>query len=612
MDATQSIGGQRPTFLIMLTRLLAASFFAVGTLLIATAMFLIGTRLIYIDRVLPGVSVQGISLTGLKHEQIVSALEPHLTYPELGTLVLTDGSTTWMMSPAEVGVSMDFDAMARAALSVGRSGNILERFGNQIDAWYQGTRLSPILSIDHVIGQHHLGQIAAEIDRPMIDAALWVEGVEVIATPGQIGRTVDMAGTLKALSPAVTLMIDAVIPLEISEVAPRVLVATQTAEIARRLLSGAMHITAEGADDLILPAETVAQLLRFEVEALGEGAEYRVAIDPQALLHALEPIAPNLERSPQNARFIFNDDTLQLDLLEPAVIGRSLDLPSSIEAINSQVANGQNVIPLAFEYQDPTVGDDASAEQLGISEAVSVVSTYFSGSSPERIQNIRTASSVFHGLLVPPGETLSMAEILGDISLDSGYAEALIIFGDRTIKGVGGGVCQVSTTLFRAVFYGGYEIVERHPHAYRVGYYEQGPGSPGPGLDATVFVPLVDFTFRNDTPNWLLLETYIYGNQLLWKFYSTSDGRTVQWSKQLSNEVEAPKPLYKENPDLANGKIEQIDYEADGLDVVVYRTVKRGENVLHQDTIKTHYLPWRAIYEFGPGTELPDDVEVAD
>jgi vancomycin resistance protein YoaR len=256
------------------------------------------------------------------------------------------------------------------------------------------------------------------------------------------------------------------------------------------------------------------------------------------------------------------------------------------------------------------VGDDATAEQLGISEAVSVVSTYFNGSSRERIQNITTASSEFHGLLLAPGETLAMADVLGDISLDNGYAEALIIFGDRTINGVGGGVCQVSTTLFRAVFFGGYEIVERHPHAYRVGYYEQGPGSPGPGLDATVFVPLVDFKFRNDTPNWLLLETYIYGNQLLWKFYSTSDGRTVQWSKTLSNEVEAPKPLYKENDELDKGKIKQIDYEADGLDVVVYRTVTRAGDVLFQDTIKTHYLPWRAIYEFGPGTELPDDVDV--
>jgi vancomycin resistance protein YoaR len=610
MDATKSLGKHKPNTLTVLTRLLAASFTAVCTMLFAAFVFLVGTRLVYIQRVLPGTTLQGFPLTGMKHEQIVASLEDRLTYPEQGTLVLTDADLTWMMRPTEFGVLVDFDAIAEKALSVGRSGTLFERLGQQIDAWYQGVHLSPILQFDYVVGQYRLGQIAAIIDRPTIEASLQVEGVSVRATPGQIGRSVDLEATLEALKPNITQMVDAVIPLIITEVPPKILDATEAAWIGQRLLGEPLKITAEGAEDLVLPPETVATLLRFEIEELDTGVQYRVALDPQALIAALEPLAPDLERDPENARFIFNDDTGQLDLLESAVIGRALDLQASIEEINDKVARGEHIIPLAFQYEDPVVGDKATSEELGISEAVSVVSTYFYGSSTERVQNIRTASSAFHGLLLAPGETLSMAEVLGDISLDSGYAEALIIFGDKTIKGVGGGVCQVSTTLFRAVFFGGYEIVERHPHAYRVGYYEQGPGSPGPGLDATVFVPLVDFKFRNDTPYWLLLETYVYGNQLLWKFYSTSDGRTVQWSKKLSNEVEAPKPLYKENPDLEKGKIEQIDYEADGLDVVVYRTVTRGDEGLYQDTIKTHYLPWRAIYEFGSGTDLPDDVEV--
>ncbi len=612
MDATQRIGDQNSKFLSRLSRILAAAFIALGTIVLTAFVFLILVRIIYINRVLPGVSVQGLSLSGDKHEQVVAELEPLLTYGLEGTLVLTDGEQAWMLTPAELGVQVDFDAIAERALSVGRSGSLLDRFGGQIDAWYQGVSISPILRLDHVVGGYRLSQLAALIDRPTVEAQLQVNGVEVLASPGQIGRTVNHEQTLEAIRPAVLQMVDAVIPLVIEETAPQVLDASQTAEVANRVLSEPLKITAEGAEDLVLPPETVASLLRFELEEAGTGAQYRLALDPEAVRQALEPIAPDLERNPENARFIFNDDTRQLDLLESAVIGRTLDLQASIDEINTRVAQGEHALPLAFQYEEPGVGDEATAEELGISEAVSVVSTYFYGSSPERVQNIKTASSAFHGLLLPPGETLSMSDVLGDISLDNGYAEALIIFGDRTINGVGGGVCQVSTTLFRAVFFGGYEIVERHPHAYRVGYYEQGPGSPGPGLDATVFVPLVDFKFRNDTPYWLLLETYIYGNQLLWKFYSTSDGRTVQWSKNLSNEVEAPKPLYKENDDLEKGKIKQIDYEADGLDVVVYRTVNRAGEVIHQDTIKTHYLPWRAIYEFGPGTELPDDVDVED
>jgi hypothetical protein len=108
------------------------------------------------------------------------------------------------------------------------------------------------------------------------------------------------------------------------------------------------------------------------------------------------------------------------------------------------------------------------------------------------------------------------------------------------------------------------------------------------------------------------METYIYGNQLLWKFYSTSDGRTVEWSSDRSNKVDAPEDLYRENEDLPEGKIVQVDYHADGLDVVVVRTVQRGGETLYQDRIKTHYLPWRAIYEYGPGTELPKGAHKED
>ncbi len=610
MDATQRINQRTPRALALITRALVAAFTGFGTIILAAFMFLILMRMIYINRALPGIVIQGLPLAGLRHEEIVSALETRLTYPQDGTLALTDGDLAWMMTPAELGVRVDFDAIASKALGVGRSGSVIDRFGQQIYAWYQGVSLPTILQFDFVVGHHYLNQIAAAIDRPAVEATLEVQGLDVVAQPGQIGRTINHQATLEAIRPAVLQMVDAVIPLVIEETSPKILDASETASVGDRLLSEPIKITAEGAEDVILPPENVATLLRFEVVESEAGTYFQAALDPEALRQAIEPLAPDLERKPENARFIFNDDTLQLDLLQSAVIGRTLDLQGSIEEINRLVARGEHVLPLAFLYEEPSIGDNATAQDLGISEAVSVVSTYFNGSSSERIQNITTASSAFHGLLIPPGETLSMSDVLGDISLDNGYAEALIIYGDRTIKGVGGGVCQVSTTLFRAVFYGGYEIVERHPHAYRVGYYEQGPGSPGPGLDATVFVPLVDFKFRNDTSNWLLLETYIYGNQLLWKFYSTSDGRTLQWSKKLSNEVDAPKPLYKENPDLDEGKIKQIDYEADGLDIVVYRTVARGDEVLHQDTIKTHYLPWRAIYEYGPGTELPDDVDV--
>ena len=441
-----------------------------------------------------------------------------------------------------------------------------------------------------------------------------INGRQVEVQPGQIGRQLDISAGIGAIASSVGSLTDAVIDLPVVETPPAIMDASAQAAVAARVAGGALQPDGGWRQPWVFEPEELAGLIRFRRVEDGGAAELVVGLDDAVSDPLPGNLAPQVDREPENARFIFNDDTRQLEFFRPAVIGRALDVPATVDAIQLAAGQAAHGVALVFQTEAPAVGDDATAEELGITENVLLASygiqgasTYFGGSSPERIQNITTAAAQFHGVLVAPGATFSMGDYLGDVSLDNGYAEALIIFGNRTIKGVGGGVCQVSTTLFRAVFFAGYPIVERYPHAYRVGYYEQGPNSPGPGMDATVFLPLVDFKFTNDTPYWLLMETYIYGNQLLWKFYSTSDGRTVEWSSDRSNEVKAPKTLYRENEDLPEGKIEQVDWSAKGLDVVVYRTVRRDGVVLYEDEIKTHYLPWRAIYEYGPGTELPED-----
>jgi vancomycin resistance protein YoaR len=272
---------------------------------------------------------------------------------------------------------------------------------------------------------------------------------------------------------------------------------------------------------------------------------------------------------------------------------------------------------LVFVYSPPEFPDTTSAEELGISELIHAESTYFYGSSQSRIHNIEISANRFHGLLIAPGETLSMASALGEVSLDSGYAEALIIYNGRTIKGVGGGVCQVSTTLFRTAFFYGFPIIERQPHAYRVSFYEKTQGNyhdPNlAGLDATVYVPIVDLKFTNDTPYWLLMETYVnrQASRLTWKFYSTSDGRSIDWQTSGPiNIVKPPKPYYKVNPELDQGEIKQVDWEAEGADVRVKRWVYRDWELYFKDNFFTHYEPWRAVYEYGPGTTgIPEQEE---
>lgn len=578
----------------------------------------IGYGIYHTGQVYPGVSVAGVDLSGLSQDEAAELLSLRLTYPEQGRIVF-QGDQVWAAKPAEIGLYLDSQTSAMAAFSVGRQGDPFSRLVDQFQSWYKGVDLPPLLVYDKRIANRYLSAIASQVDQATIEASLTVSGTDVIVNSGQVGRSVDMKATLAPLEEQLRSQTDGVISIVMRESPPVILNASVQAEIAKQILSEPLilEIPDTGESELsplTFDSQTLAGMMTFEIVETSDGARYQVGLDDESLRNFLLGISSDFERQAANAGFIFNDETSQLEVIQPAVIGRALNVDATIEAINKHAIEGKHNVTLVFDYTNPDVGDDATAEQLGIIELVSVEKSYFYGSSAARIKNIQTAASRFHGLLVPPGGTFSMGDVLGDVSLDNGYAEALIIFGNRTIKGVGGGVCQVSTTLFRTVFFGGYPVEERHPHAYRVSYYEQtASGSVNPklaGLDATVFVPVVDFRFTNDTPNWLLMETYVNTSArwLTWKFYSTSDGRMVDWDTTgLMNEVEPPKPLYQENPELKKGEIKQVDWEAEGADVVVYRTVNRDGQVYLNDEFSTHYMPWRAVYEYGPGTKIPKD-----
>jgi vancomycin resistance protein YoaR len=576
----------------------------------------------YSGRIYPGVSMAGVDLSGMKPEEAAALLSQRLTFPETGKIVFQRGTQVWIAKPADLGLFLDTEKSVLAAYSLGRQGSLVTRLAAQLSAWYKGKDLAPLLVYDERVAQRYLNGIAAQVDTPTVEASLHVNGVNVVVQPGQVGHTLDVQATLAPLEEQLRTLTDGILPLVIYDTPPVIMDVSQQAEIAKNILSAPLTLTLPDAQEgdpgpWTFAPEKLAELLTIERVESTDGAHYQVGLNAEGLRSFLEDLAPKLARNAVDARYRFNDDTRQIDLIQHAVIGRSLDVDGTIQMINERLAKGEHEVPLSVNTSQPAIGDDAKAADLGITELVHQETTYFYGSSASRIQNIKTAASRFDGVMVPPGAVFSMADVLGDVSLDTGYAEALIIYGNRTIKGVGGGVCQVSTTLFRTVFFGGFPVVERHPHAYRVYYYEQnaagGNNSDMAGLDATVYVPQVDFKFKNDTPYWLLMETYPSNTSLTWKFYSTSDGRSVSWDTTgLQNVAEPPAPLYQENDKLAKGEINQVDWAVEGADVTVDRTVERSGQVYFQDSFTTHYIPWRAVYEYGPGTKLPKEAKQSE
>lgn len=238
---------------------------------------------------------------------------------------------------------------------------------------------------------------------------------------------------------------------------------------------------------------------------------------------------------------------------------------------------------------------------MGIRELVASGTTYFAGSSAARVRNIEVAAAQFEGVVIPPGKLFSFNQLVEDVSSANGFEDSLIIWGDQTAVGVGGGVCQVSTTVFRAAYEAGLPIVERYNHGYVVSWYGE------PGLDATIYTPTVDFKFRNDTSAYLLVDPVVdsVNGVITFNLYGTKPDRVVKIAEPAVSDIVEPEPaIYKVDEDLAPGQQEQVEWQKEGKTVEVTRTIiENGES--RTDTITSKYQPWQAVYLVGPGTQVP-------
>ena len=595
-----------------------------GVILFVSAIFLwtLGYQLIYAGRIFPGVAVAGVDLSGMSPQDAALKLSQTFSYPISGKVLFRDGSNTWVASPAELGMIFDPSSSAESAYRLGRSGDVFAALEGQLRALEFGEDVAPVIIFDQRVANHYLQTLAQKIDQPAVEASLHLNGTNVVTQAGQVGRTLNINATLTYLGARLQTFTDGEVPLVIQETQPTLIDVSSQAAAARAILSQPLQLVMPNAvqgdpGPWIYDPPTVASMLGVERVQNGNQSDLQVLLNPDAVRQMLANIATQADRQAANAQFHFNTTTDQLTLVTPSVTGRSIDIDASVKAINDAVAQGEHTIPIVIQETQPAVPDNVTAQQLGISQLIEQQTTYFYGSPAARIQNIQTAAAQFDGVLVAPGETFSMGQTLGDISLNNGYAEALIIYGNQTITGVGGGVCQVSTTLFRTVLNAGFPVAERVPHAYRVSYYEEtSSGTNDPdlaGMDATVYFPLVDFKFTNDSAYWILMETHTGSDYLTWQFYSTPDGRSVTInSTGPQNVVPAPPPSFVVNPDLKHNQMNQTDYAVNGADVDVKRTVTKNGAVYFQDEFKTHYEPWQAICEYAPDIQNPTDVAKHD
>ncbi|HMN19685.1 MAG TPA: VanW family protein [Candidatus Moranbacteria bacterium] len=276
----------------------------------------------------------------------------------------------------------------------------------------------------------------------------------------------------------------------------------------------------------------------------------------------LDDLARRTNREPQDAKFAVSEGRVtSFEMEQP---GRLLDVDGSLERIraNQKITDpASETITLPYTTSRPNVAS-ADINKLGIAKLIGEGSSDFKGSPKNRIHNIKVATARFNGVLIKPGEEFSFVTLLGPVDGEHGYLPELVIKQGTTEPEFGGGVCQVSTTAFRAAIYSGLEITARRNHAYPVSYYNP------QGMDSTIYVPRPDLKFVNNTPAHILIQAKIDGTKLLFQFYGTDDGRKV--------EVDGPKIIERKPDGSLKTTFSQKVFRADG-------------SVLVEDTFNSSY-----------------------
>jgi len=592
-------------------RLGSALAFLLAMLILASASTVAFYELLFWERICPGVGALSFELGGLRPEDAERILPPNIEPYLRESLILRHGDRTWFVTPEELGARFDIRAMVASAYQVGRGRPLLDDLREQLETLRFGCPIKKVIAFDENTATFYLDDLATQANRPARDAGLILRGLEVEATPSQVGWEMDIAATWERIRPRIADLKGGEVELVVKEVPPLIPDVSEAKARLERMLGSPLMLTYTDQTEnslqpivehrWVLSQVDIANMLTYRQVSRDGQAKIEIGLDRERLEARMWQIAQEVERPPVRARFEFDEATGELRPIVHSQWGQALDVEAAVYLVETQVSREEREVRLPVLPIKPLVAME-DADKLGIKELVSQGTTSFESWPKERANNIRLAASKFHGLVIPPGEVFSFNENLGEVSEEAGYEEWYVIFPEETRMAIGGGICQVATTCFRAAFWGGYPIVERYPHAYRVYRYE-----PPLGLDATVFPLGVDFKFVNDTLYHILIETEVKKDALIFRFYSASIGRTVEMEgPTVENKVSPGPPIYEEDPTLPKGTSKQVERARDGVDVTIYRIVKQDGEVVKKEKFFSRYKPWRARYLVGTGEAVQE------
>ena len=533
--------------------------------------------------------ILGKDYSHLSRPEIINKLNQDFVLPE--NLKLQYQQKTFDVSIASISASIDTNKVASNILYR----RLDEGLFNYIKYFFNPKDFSLTLNYDSAALTKSIENIASQIDQPFVPTELILKDKKISTKSGSIGVNLDQSKLLDQILNNLNFAIfNETISLPVNSVGsiPDENQINQTTSRAQKLI-GKSIILITPSDQVTINDQTLISWINFDN-----------GFQQDKISSYSQNTAQSFKHDPIDAVFKFeNGKVLEF---QTAKNGIAVDIDQLTQDIISAFTNLEDSDKTNFEFTlsyqstEPKI-KNSDVNDLGIKELIGSGTSTFKHSSNTRNINITKGSSIVNRILVAPGDTFSFVKSLGEVTLEAGYAKAYIIRQGKTELDVGGGICQVSTTFFRAILNAGLDITERKAHAYRVSYYEE---DSKPGYDATVFIPSPDLKFVNDTGHYVLIQSVLDmdNRRLTYEIYGTSDGRKVEITNYRQwDATPAPPAIWIDDPTLPVGKTVQDEHAIPGLKTAFDWTVTdKDGNIIHQKTFQSNFVPWAAVYRRGP------------
>ena len=502
----------------------------------ASGVFLLLFNITFSEKIYPRISIAGNDIGNLSPKIAQKSIENRINAWQNAKIQINYSdssdsslSKSWQIEPSALGIVPSAPKNILSAYNIGRAGNILKIIRQITMIAAEGDNFPVSYDLDENKFNNYIENNFSFLEKPGKDASLAFINGDLKEIPAQTGYAIDRGDLKQKIAAIVQNLKNGPIAIKMFVSSPKI-----TDDKIKKAQSQAINLTT---GKISLQFEKKSWLLGEKIIepslnfiSIADPANKNevilgLEITPNLISGYLEKIQIEINREPSNAVFGIKDD--QIIIESGGEIGAALSLDKSTKKIIDEMQKGainniKNIdIQLIIEKKEPLIGKKA-LEYMKIDSLLGQGKSNFAGSPANRRLNIATGSAKFNNIFIATDEEFSFIKTLGEISAKTGYLPELVIKEDKVIAELGGGLCQISSTAFRAAIYSGLPILERRPHSYAVPYY-----SPQ-GMDATIYPPHPDLRFKNDSGAPILVQTKIIKNDLIFNFFGKKQERVIK------------------------------------------------------------------------------------